>query len=500
MSNVIMALDQGTTSSRTILYNERGETLAMANEEFSCQYPKAGWVEQEAEDIWRTQKNTMEAALKKAGLTMADVDAIGITNQRETVIAWNAETGAAVGKAIVWQCRRTADYCDELKAEGFDKVIKEKTGLVTDAYFSGSKIRWVLRNNTRARELAAQSRLKVGTVDSWLIWKLTGGKVHATDVSNACRTMIFNIHTLQWEPEILTRLGIPEDILPEAKPSSGILGKTDKETFGHEVPIAGVAGDQQAALFGQAGYEKGMTKITYGTGCFMVMNTGTEPIPSPSGLLTTIAWQIGDTVTYALEGSVFIAGALMQWMRDDLNLFADVAKTQEMATAAGSTEGLYIVPAFVGLGAPHWDPYARGIMVGITRGTTKNHVVRAGLQSMAYQANDLLTAMVKDSGIKIKVVKVDGGASANDYLCQFQADILGVKVSRPENVETTAMGAAFLAGLAVGIWKDTDEIKAYWKEDRAFQLNQSQEKVDQCLRGWQKAVERAKGWAKEEKS
>ncbi len=498
MSNVIMALDQGTTSSRTILYNQRGETLATANEEFSCQYPKSGWVEQEAEDIWRTQKNTMEAALKKAGLTMADVDAVGITNQRETVIAWNAETGAAVGKAIVWQCRRTADYCDQLKAEGFDKVIKNKTGLVTDAYFSGSKIRWILRNNTRARELAAQSKLKVGTVDSWLIWKLTAGKVHATDVSNACRTMIYNIHNLQWEPDILTKLGIPEDILPEVKPSSGILGKTDKEAFGHEVPIAGVAGDQQAALFGQAGYEKGMTKITYGTGCFMVMNTGTEPIPSPSGLLTTIAWQIGDTVTYALEGSVFIAGALMQWMRDDLNLFADVAETQEMATAIPSTEGLYIVPAFVGLGAPHWDPYARGIMVGITRGTTKNHVVRAGLQSMAYQANDLLTAMVKDSGIKIKVVKVDGGASANDYLCQFQADILGVRVSRPENVETTAMGAAFLAGLAVGVWKDTDEIKAYWKEDRAFQLNQSQEKVDQCLRGWQKAVDRAKGWAKEE--
>jgi len=500
MSNIIMALDQGTTSSRTILYNERGETLAMANEEFSCQFPKSGWVEQEAEDIWRTQKNTMEAALKKAGLTMGDVDAIGITNQRETVIAWNAETGAAVGKAIVWQCRRTADYCDELKQEGFDKIIKERTGLVTDAYFSGSKIRWILRNNTRARELAGQGQLKVGTVDSWLIWKLTGGKVHATDVSNACRTMIFNIHTLKWEPEILRKLEIPEDILPEVKPSSGILGKTDKEIFGHEVPIAGVAGDQQAALFGQAGYEKGMTKITYGTGCFMVMNTGAEPIPSPSGLLTTIAWQIGDEVTYALEGSVFIAGALMQWMRDDLNLFADVAKTEEMATAIDSTDGLYIVPAFVGLGAPYWDPYARGIMVGITRGTTKNHVVRAGLQSMAYQANDLLTAMVQDSGIKIKVVKVDGGASANDYLCQFQADLLGVDVSRPKNVETTAMGAAFLAGLAVGVWKDTDEIKDYWKEDRAFQLNQSQEKVDLCLNGWRKAVERAKGWAKEEKS
>jgi glycerol kinase len=497
MANIIMALDQGTTSSRTILYNEMGETLAMANEEFSCQYPKSGWVEQDAEDIWRTQKNTMEAALNNAGLILSDVAAIGITNQRETVTAWHAETGAPVGKSIVWQCRRTADYCDRLKDEGFDKVIKEKTGLVTDAYFSGSKIRWILRNNIEARELANQGKLKVGTVDSWLIWKLTGGKVHATDVSNACRTMLFNIHDLKWEPAILEKLEIPEDILPVVKPSSGILGKTDKGIFGHEVPIAGVAGDQQAALFGQACYEKGMTKITYGTGCFMVMNTGSEPILSPSGLLTTIAWQIGDKVTYALEGSVFIAGALMQWMRDDLNLFKDVSKTEEMATAIPSTEGLYIVPAFVGLGAPYWDPYARGIIVGITRGTTKNHVVRAGLQSMAYQANDLLKAMIKDSGIKIKIVKVDGGASANNYLCQFQSDILGVTVSRPRNVETTAMGAAFLAGLAVGVWKDTDQIKAFWKEDRSFQLSQNQEKVETCLRGWQKAVERARGWARD---
>jgi len=497
MTDIIMALDQGTTSSRTILFNEKGEILAMAGEEFSCQYPRAGWVEQDAEDIWRTQKNTMEAALEKANLTLADVSAIGITNQRETVIAWHAETGKPVGKSIVWQCRRTADYCDRLKSEGFDQIIKEKTGLVTDAYFSGSKIRWILRNDVKARELAGQGKLKVGTVDSWLIWQLTGGKVHATDVSNACRTMLFNIHDLKWEPAILEKMGIPEDILPAVKPSSGILGETDETLFGSAVPIAGVAGDQQAALFGQAGYERGMTKITYGTGCFMVMNTGTEPIPSPSGLLTTIAWQIGDTVTYALEGSVFIAGALMQWMRDDLNLFEDVSKTEEMALSIASTEGLFIVPAFVGLGAPHWDPYARGIIVGITRGTTKNHIVRAGLQSMAYQANDLLTAMVKDSGIRIKVVKVDGGASANNYLCQFQADILGVTVSRPSNVETTALGAAFLAGLAAGVWKDTDQIKSYWKEDRSFQLAQSQEKVEECLRGWRKALDRAKGWAKD---
>lgn len=497
MSKIIMALDQGTTSSRTILYNEKSEAIAMAGEEFSCQYPEAGWVEQEAEDIWRSQKNTMDAALKKANLTLGDVAAIGITNQRETVIAWDKETGTPVGKAIVWQCRRTASYCDRLKAEGFDKVIKAKTGLVTDAYFSGSKIRWILRNNVAARELANQGKLKVGTVDSWLIWKLTGGAVHATDVSNASRTMIFNIHELKFDPVLLEKLEIPEDILPEVKASSGIFGKTDKKRFGHEVPITGVAGDQQAALFGQACYEKGMTKVTYGTGCFMMMNTGPEAIASPSGLLTTIGWQIGDEVTYALEGSVFIAGALLQWMRDDLNLFTDVAETEAMATAIPSTEGLYIVPAFVGLGAPYWDPYARGTMVGITRGTTKNHIVRAGLQSLAYQANDLLGAMVKDSGIKIKTVKVDGGASANNYLCQFQADILGVTLSRPRNVETTAMGAAYLAGLAVDFWADTDQIKSYWKEDRAFQLNQSQKKVDACLRGWKKAVDRARAWAKD---
>jgi glycerol kinase len=497
MAKIIMALDQGTTSSRTILYNEKGMAIAMANEAFPCQYPQAGWVEQEAEDIWQSQKNTMDAALEKAGLTLAEVAAIGITNQRETVIAWHAETGKPVGKAIVWQCRRTAEYCDKLKAEGFDEVIKEKTGLVTDAYFSGSKIRWLLRNNIAARELARQGKLKVGTVDSWLIWKLTGGKVHATDASNASRTMIYNIHELQWEPVILEKMAIPEDILPEVKPSSGVLAKTDKAIFGHEVPIAGVAGDQQAALFGQACYSKGMTKITYGTGCFMMMNTGPDAISSPSGLLTTIGWQIGEEVTYALEGSVFIAGALMQWMRDDLDFFTNVAETEAMATAIPSTEGLYIVPAFVGLGAPHWDPYARGLMVGITRGTTKNHIVRAGLQSIAYQANDLISAMSKDSGIKIKNVKVDGGASANNYLCQFQADILGVTLSRPQNVETTAMGAAFLAGLAVGVWTDTDQIKSYWKEDRAFHLNQSQAKVDACLHGWQKAVARAKAWTKD---
>jgi len=497
MATIIMALDQGTTSSRAILYNEKAEVLASANEAFSCQYPKSGWVEQNAQDIWSSQKNSMDVALAKAGLTMADVTAIGITNQRETVIAWNARTGEPVGKAIVWQCRRTADYCDRLIAEGYDAVIKEKTGLVTDAYFSGPKIRWILRNNPEARELASQGELRVGTVDSWLIWKLTGGKTHVTDVSNASRTMIYNIHDLDWDPELLQKMGIPADCLPQVVPSSGVMGVTDAGIFGHEVPIAGAAGDQQAALFGQACYEVGMTKITYGTGCFMVMNTGPKAIPSPSGLLTTIAWQVGDQVTYALEGTVFIAGALLQWMRDEMHFFENVADTAQMAEAAGSTQGLYIVPAFVGLGAPYWDPYARGLIIGITRGTDRNQMVRAGLQSLAYQANDLLASMAADSGIRLKNVRVDGGASVNDYLCQFQADLLGIQVSRPRNIETTAMGAAFLAGLGVGVWKSLDELREFWRQDRSFLLSVSEEKVESCLKGWRKAVERAKGWAKD---
>jgi len=497
MATVIMALDQGTTSSRAILYNEKAEALAAASEDFSCQYPQSGWVEQNAEDIWSSQKNTMDAALAKAGLTLGDVTAIGITNQRETVVAWNARTGKPVGKAIVWQCRRTAGYCDELIAEGYDTVIKEKTGLVTDAYFSGPKIRWILRNNPEARELASQGELRVGTVDSWLIWKLSGGKSHVTDASNASRTMLFNIHDMAWDKELLNKMDVPEECLPQVVPSSGVLGVTDAGIFGHETPIAGAAGDQQAALFGQACYDIGMTKITYGTGCFMVMNTGEKAVPSPSGMLTTVAWQIGEQVTYALEGAVFIAGALLQWMRDDMKFFENVADTEQMAHDAGSTQGLYIVPAFVGLGAPHWDPYARGLIIGVTRGTNRNQMVRAGLQSLAYQANDLLAAMVSDSGIRLKNVRVDGGASVNNYLCQFQADLLGIKVSRPTNIETTAMGAAFLAGLGAGVWNSMDDIKNFWEQERSFQLSVSQEKVDSCLKGWREAVERAKGWLKE---
>lgn len=493
--SAIMSLDQGTTSSRTFLYDESGEVIASASESLPCRYPKPGWVEQDPEEIWRTQKNTMEAALAKAGLKLADLKAIAIANQRETTIAWDRKTGRPLGNAIVWQCRRTAEYCDSLKAEGYDTVIREKTGLATDAYFSGPKMRWILKSDSQAGKLAAKGELLFGTVDSWLIWKLTNGTVHATDSSNASRTMLYNIREMRWDREILARLQIPEETLPAVKPSSCITGATDKKTFGHEVPIAGVAGDQQAALFGQACFEPGMVKNTYGTGCFMLLNTGSDPMESKHGLLTTIAWQRGDRVTYALEGAVFVGGALMQWMRDELGLFADVKETEQMATAVASTDGVYIVPAFVGLGAPHWDPYARGAIFGLTRGTTKNHLVRAGLQAMAYQSNDVLRAMAKDSRMEIKILRVDGGASANNYLCQFQADILGVAVSRPRNIETTALGAAFLAGLATGVWKDEACLQDIWKEERQFRPVQAQQKTDRRLRGWRSALERAKDWA-----
>jgi glycerol kinase len=490
-----MALDQGTTSSRTILYDGAGEAIASAAEEFPCLYPQPGWVEQDPEDIWRTQKNTMEAALAKAGLSMADVSAIGIANQRETTIAWDRKTGRPVANAIVWQCRRTAEFCDSLKNEGYDKIIKEKTGLVTDAYFSGPKMRWILKSQTGIEKLAAKGDLLFGTVDSWLVWKLTNGRVHATDVSNASRTMVYNIREMKWDREILEKLEIPMDSLPEVKPSSGILAVTDKESFGCEVPIAGIAGDQQAALFGQVCFEPGMVKNTYGTGCFMLMNTGEKPVESRHGLLTTIAWQLGNRVTYALEGAVFIGGALMQWLRDGLELFSDVKETEKMAACVDSTDGVYIVPAFVGLGAPHWDPYARGAILGLTRGTTKNHLVRAALEAMAFQSGDVLCAMAKDAGLDtIKILRVDGGASANNYLCRFQADILGVCVSRPRNIETTALGAAFLAGLATGVWRDQTDLQAVWKEQSRFEPVENKESVEQRLRGWCSAVERAKDW------
>jgi glycerol kinase len=494
MSKIVMALDQGTSSSRTVLFDEEGNVLGSASEAFDSSFPQSGWVEQNPEEIWSSQKNTIKAALSKAGLEMSQITAIGITNQRETVIAWNKETGAPIGTAIVWQCRRTADFCRSLVAEGFDSVIRNKTGLVTDAYFSGTKMHWMLQNRKEAKELADKGKLLFGTVDSWLIWKLTGGREHVTDGSNASRTLVYNIFENKWDEEILERLGIPRECLPEVKGSSEIVGYTDKSEWGAEVPISGVAGDQQAALFGQACFEKGMAKNTYGTGCFLLMNSGTTPKLSEHGLLTTIAWKIGDEVTYAQEGSVFMGGALVQWLRDKLELFKDVSETEAMAELAGTTGGLYIVPAFVGLGAPHWDSYARGLMIGLTRDTNKNHMVRAALEAIAYQSYDLLKCMEKDSGAALKVLRVDGGATANNFLCQFQADLLQIDVSRPQIIETTAMGAAFLAGLATGVWEDLEHITKMWKEDRRFQAQRDKSSVGGLIEGWQRALDRSKGW------
>ncbi|MCP4755609.1 MAG: glycerol kinase GlpK [Proteobacteria bacterium] len=495
MSKIVMSLDQGTSSSRTVLFNDRGEILASANQDFPSLYPQSGWVEQKPCTIWQTQKQTMDEALSKAGLKMADITAIGITNQRETVVAWDRESGESVGNAIVWQCRRTADFCEELKAEGFEEEIKRKTGLVADPYFSGTKIRWMLKHVPEVEALAKAGKLAFGTVDSWLIWKLTGGAVHATDATNASRTLVYNIFTGEWDDEILRRLEIPPESLPEVKGSSEVIGHTDSGQWGASVPIAGVAGDQQAALFGQACFEKGMAKNTYGTGCFLLVNAGQEAVLSQHGLLTTIAWKIGSEVTYALEGSAFVAGALVQWLRDGLELFGDAAETEAMAEAVPDTGGLYIVPAFVGLGAPHWDPYARGLMIGLTRDTGKNHIARAALEAIAYQSWDLLKAMEKDTGTSLKILRVDGGATANNFLCQFQADILNLQVSRPRLIETTAMGAAFLAGLAVGVWRDQSHIEQLWQEDRRFSPGLVDSEAEQLLRGWHKAVERSKSWA-----
>ena len=494
MQKIVMALDQGTTSSRTILFGENGTIIASANSPYPASYPRSGWVEQDPEDIWGSQKQTIDEALSQAGLTMKDIAAIGITNQRETVVAWNAESGEAIGPAIVWQCRRTADYCRELIAEGFDKTIRGKTGLVTDAYFSGTKMRWILKNRPEAKQLADQGKLKLGTVDSWLIWKLSGGQAHVTDATNASRTLVYNIFDGHWDDEILDKLEIPRACLPEVKGSSEIVASTDAGVWGAAVPIAGVAGDQHAALFGQACFDEGMAKSTYGTGCFLLLNTGTEAVLSKSGMLTTIAWQIGNEVTYALEGSVFISGALMQWLRDKLELFTDVAETEAMALSVDSTGGLYVVPAFVGLGAPHWDSYARGLMIGITQDTNKNHIVRASLEAIAYQLYDLLKAIEQDAGATVEVLRVDGGAAANNFLCQFQSDILGAQVSRPEIVETTAMGAAFLAGLAVSVWKDQEQIKNLWREEKRFSPQTSKAETAQLLTGWDTALARAKNW------
>ncbi len=494
MSQIIMALDQGTTSSRTILFDENGIIVAEANASLDCHFPQSGWVEQVPEDIWSSQRETIEAVLAQAKLSMKDINAVGITNQRESTIAWNRKTGEALGPAINWQCRRTADFCEGLKAEGFDRVLRNKTGLVTDPYFSGTKMRWILENVPDARKQADRGNLCFGTVDSWLIWKLTGERVHATEISNASRTLVFNINTCAWDDEILSRFEIPRETLPEVKPSSGVIAMVNPELFGGEAPIAGVAGDQQAALFGQACFEAGMAKNTYGTGCFMISNTGSEMVFSQHGLLTTIAWQIGDEVTYALEGSVFIAGALVQWLRDGLEFFKDASETQAMAESVSDSGGVFVVPAFVGLGAPHWDPYARGTIVGLTRDTNRNHIVRASLEAIAYQSAEVLRSIANDTGVELKELRIDGGAAANDFLCQFQADLLGMKVTRPRILDTTAMGAAFLAGLAVGVWKDQTQIRKLWQEEKTFAANISREDANQKMDAWNRAVERSKGW------
>ena len=496
MANYIMALDQGTTSCRTILFNKQGLMISVAQKEFTQIYPKPGWVEHNASEIWGTQLQVAREAMAKINADYKDIAAIGITNQRETTVVWDKHTGKPVCNAIVWQCRRTSEFCDQLKSEGFDKVIREKTGLIVDAYFSGTKIKWILDNVKGARQQAEKGELLFGNMDSWLIWNLTGGKVHVTDYSNASRTMLFNIHSLQWDDEILEKLNIPKCMLPKPMPSSFIYGTSNPSLFGGEIPIAGAAGDQQAALFGQTCYKPGTAKNTYGTGCFMLMNTGEKAVDSKKGLLTTIAWGVDNKVEYALEGSIFVAGAAIQWLRDELKLIKKASDTEELASSVPDTNGAYMVPAFVGLGAPYWDQYARGSIVGLTRGVNRAHIVRATLESLAYQTYDVLKAMEEDSGISLEALNVDGGACANNFLMQFQSDVLGVQVDRPQVIETTALGAAYLAGLAVGYWKDKDEVLTNWALSRSFTPAIDSARREQLLEGWHKAVKSSMGWAK----
>lgn len=491
MDKYIMALDLGTTSCRCIIFDKNGRICSAAQKEFTQYFPQPGWVEHDAEEIWATQTGLMYEAMSKIDITINEIAGIGITNQRETTVLWDKETGRPVHKAIVWQCRRTAGYCDELKKLGMAEFFRSKTGLVLDAYFSATKLRWLLDNAAGARERAEKGELLFGTVDSWIIWKLTGGKVHVTDYSNASRTMLFNIHTLKWDEEILRVLKIPQQILPEVKPSSHVYGYTDSKLFGREVPIAGAGGDQQCALFGQTCFERGEVKNTYGTGGFMLMNTGTAPVNSHNGLVTTIAWGVDDKVEYALEGSIFVAGAAVQWLRDELGLIRDAAESEVLAKSVPDANGCYVVPAFVGLGAPYWDQYARGAIVGLTRGVNRNHIVRATLESIAYQVNDVLMAMQEDSGMPITSLRVDGGACDNDFLMQFQADILNTSVVRPYCIETTAMGAAYLAGLAVGYWRSKEEILANHVIAAEFKPQMRQAKRESLLQGWHNAVKAA---------
>ncbi len=496
METFIMALDSGTTSNRCILFDREGKIRGMAQKEFTQLFPQPGWVEHDADEIFSTQLEVARQAMRNAGITASDIAAIGITNQRETTIVWDKTTGRPIHKAIVWQCRRTADYCDSLAREGWTDKIREKTGLVIDPYFSGTKIRWILQNVPGAREKAENGELLFGTVETWLIWKLTGGKVHITDYSNASRTMLFNIHTLQWDEELLRKMEIPASMLPQAVASSALYGETEAEFFGAPVPISGAAGDQQAALFGQTCFTPGQSKCTYGTGAFLLMNTGCQPIRSKNGLVTTIAWGLNGQVTYALEGSIFMAGAAIQWLRDELRFLESAGDSEYMASKVPDTNGCYLVPAFAGLGAPYWDPYARGTLVGLTRGTNKYHIIRATLDSLGYQVNDVLQAMQADAGTTLQGLRVDGGASANNYLLQTQADICSAQVLRPKCVETTAMGAAYLAGLAVGYWEDLEDIRNNWAVDREFAPAIGEEDRLSRLAGWKKAVECAKGWEK----
>ncbi|SHJ60166.1 glycerol kinase GlpK [Hespellia stercorisuis] len=494
----VMAFDSGTTSNRCILFNEKGEICGLAQKEFTQHFPKPGWVEHNAEAIWSTQLSVAVEAMAKIGVTAEDIAAIGITNQRETTIVWDKNTGEPVYRAIVWQCRRTSEYCDSLKEQGLTEKFREKTGLLIDAYFSGTKIKWILDNVEGARERAERGELLFGTVETWLIWKLTKGRVHVTDYSNASRTLIFNINTLDWDQELLDILDIPRCMLPEVKPSSCVYGEADASYFGRPIPIAGAAGDQQAALFGQTCFNAGEAKNTYGTGCFLLMNTGEKPVFSKNGLVTTIAWGLDGKVNYALEGSIFVAGAAIQWLRDEMRLVDSAADTDYMARKVPDTNGCYVVPAFTGLGAPHWDQYARGTIVGITRGVNKYHIIRATLESLAFQVNEVLRAMETDSGIRLSALKVDGGASANDFLMQTQADIINAPVNRPSCVETTAMGAAYLAGLAVGYWNGKEDVIKNWSIDRTFEPSITDEERKKRVKGWTKAVKYAYGWAKEE--
>ncbi len=495
MAKYIMALDQGTTSSRCILFDKQGRICSVAQKEFTQIFPKAGWVEHDAMEIWASQIGVAQEALLKIGATAADVAAIGITNQRETTVVWDKTTGQPVCNAIVWQCRRTAEFCDRLAAEGWSEKIRSKCGVVLDAYFSATKIRWILDNVPGAREKAKQGDLLFGNIDTWLIWNLTRGKVHVTDYSNASRTMLYNIFDLKWDEEILERLDIPASMLPQVKPSSCIYGETDPSIFGAPIPIGGAAGDQQAALFGQTCFQPGMAKNTYGTGCFLLMNTGTTPVRSENGLVTTVAWGVNGRVEYALEGSIFVAGAAIQWLRDELKLIETAADSEYMATRVADTNGCYVVPAFTGLGAPYWDPYARGAVVGLTRGVNKYHLVRATLESLAYQTHDVLNAMQEDAGLHLSELKVDGGASANNFLMQFQSDVIHTPVLRPGCIETTALGAAYLAGLAVGFWADQAEIVANGTTFTGFEPQMDEETRQERLRGWSKAVGRSLKWA-----